>query len=171
MTLLVIQGHNCISNFTNVKLCYNSRISDSINFKLWHPNLACGRRIMLMLVSMTLTLMQGHSGSAKIKIQCWIISTSKQSTSIKLATTVGHFFTSPWLWKRLYGLTICFSLPLIMFSTQSIVSLNFLTHSWGKDWTFNSSQCANIVRNTGLSQPTSAAALTRHGMDSQCSQN
>ena len=39
---------------------------------------------MLMLVSMTLTLMQGHSGSAKAKIQQKVI-------SIKLVTMVGHF--------------------------------------------------------------------------------
>ena len=47
---------------------------------------------LLRLVSMTLTLMPGRSGSAKAKIQCGIISTTKQTTSIKLATTVGHFF-------------------------------------------------------------------------------
>ena len=34
---------------------------------------------MLILVSMTLTLMQGHSGSAKAKHQGWIISTTKQA--------------------------------------------------------------------------------------------
>ena len=46
----------------------------------------------LMLVWMTLTLMQGHSGSAKAKIQCWILSTTKQATRIKLAKTVDLFF-------------------------------------------------------------------------------
>ena len=35
--------------------------------------------------------MRGHSGSAKGRIQCLIILTTKQATSIKLATTVGHF--------------------------------------------------------------------------------
>ena len=44
-----------------------------------------------MLVSMTLTLMQGHSGSAKATILGWIISTTKPATGIKLSTTVGHF--------------------------------------------------------------------------------
>ena len=34
---------------------------------------------------------QGHSGSEKAKIQFQIIWTTKQATSIKLATTVGHF--------------------------------------------------------------------------------
>ena len=44
---------------------------------------------MAYLISMTLTLMQGDSGSAKVKNQCWIISTTKQATSIE-ATAVGH---------------------------------------------------------------------------------
>ena len=43
-----------------------------------------------MVVSMTLTLMQGHSGSAGKKNQFWIISTTKQAVHIKLAATVGH---------------------------------------------------------------------------------
>ena len=41
-------------------------------------------------VPMTLTLMQGHSGSAKTKTQFGIIWTSKQATSITFATTVGQ---------------------------------------------------------------------------------
>ena len=45
---------------------------------------------MLMLMSITLTLMQGHSGLAEEKIQLWIILTSKQAMSIKLAATAGH---------------------------------------------------------------------------------
>ena len=56
----------------------------------------CSRQYMLMLIAMTLTLKQDHSGLAKAKNQYWIISTPKQAISIKLATTVGHlFFTSP----------------------------------------------------------------------------
>ena len=46
---------------------------------------------LLMLISMTLTLMQGHSGLAKANIQCLIILTTKQATHIKLATKVGQF--------------------------------------------------------------------------------
>ena len=46
---------------------------------------------MLMLVSMTLTLMLGHIGSAKAKNQRLMLSATKQAISIKLATTVGHF--------------------------------------------------------------------------------
>ena len=45
---------------------------------------------MHMLVSMTLTLMQGHNGSAKLKYQRGIISTTEQAIRIKLATTVDH---------------------------------------------------------------------------------
>ena len=37
-----------------------------------------------------------------------IILTTKQATSIKLCTMVGHFFTWPWLCKCLYGLTSLF---------------------------------------------------------------
>ena len=40
----------------------------------------------LMLVSMTLT--QGHSGSAKAKNQRCMLSATKQAISIKLSTTV-----------------------------------------------------------------------------------
>ena len=52
---------------------------------------------MLMLVSMTLTLMQGHNGLAEENIQRWIISTTKQAISIQLSETVGHdkFYLSP----------------------------------------------------------------------------
>ena len=51
---------------------------------LWMP-------YILMLVSMTLTLMQGHSGSAEAKNQRCMLSATKQTISIKLATMVGHF--------------------------------------------------------------------------------
>ena len=50
---------------------------------------------MLMLMSMNLTLMQGDNGSANAKHQRWIISTTKQATSIKLTTTVGQFAGDP----------------------------------------------------------------------------
>ena len=54
-----------------------------------------------MLVSMTSTLMQAHSGSTENQIQRWIISTTKQVINIKLATTVCLFLfcfcASPWL--------------------------------------------------------------------------
>ena len=45
---------------------------------------------LLMLVSITLTFMLSHSVSAKATIPCLITSTTKQTTSIKLSTTVGH---------------------------------------------------------------------------------
>ena len=46
---------------------------------------------MLILVSMTLIMMQGQSGSAKA-ISVELCQTTKQVTCIKLATTVGLFF-------------------------------------------------------------------------------
>ena len=45
---------------------------------------------MLVLVLKTFTLMQGHSGLAKLKNQRCMLSITKQAISIKLATTVGH---------------------------------------------------------------------------------
>ena len=49
--------------------------------------------IMLMLVSMTLILMQGHSGyKAKAQNQRPMLSATKKAISVKLATTVGLFF-------------------------------------------------------------------------------
>ena len=55
-----------------------------------------------MLMSITLTLMQGHSGSAKTKNVRWFIvtTTGKQAISIQFATTVGHFLM--WPWFRIY---------------------------------------------------------------------
>ena len=46
---------------------------------------------ILMLILMTLTLMQHHSGSAKQKHQRCMLLATKQAISIKLATMVGHF--------------------------------------------------------------------------------
>ena len=51
---------------------------------------------MLMLVSITLTLMPGHSGSAKAKqihVEC-SRQLSKQQLSIKLVTTLGHVYVT-----------------------------------------------------------------------------
>ena len=46
---------------------------------------------MLMLILMTLTFVQGHSGSAKAKSRRSMLSAAKQAISIKLAIAVGHF--------------------------------------------------------------------------------
>ena len=51
---------------------------------LWMP-------YMLIFMLMTLTLVKGHSGSAK-KISVAMLSATKQAISTKLATTVGFFF-------------------------------------------------------------------------------
>ena len=45
----------------------------------------------MVLVSMTLTLMQVHSGSVKARNERCFMSTTKQAISIKRATTVRHF--------------------------------------------------------------------------------
>ena len=45
---------------------------------------------MLLMVLMTLTLTQGHSGSAEETVELGTISTSKQAMRIQLAATVGH---------------------------------------------------------------------------------
>ena len=47
---------------------------------------------MPMLFWMTLTLMQGYSGSAKSSNECLKLSATKQAKSAKLATTVDLFF-------------------------------------------------------------------------------
>ena len=68
-TLTFVQGHKCVSNLLFFNLQYlgqylsyciqswrDGRLIDTMNFV-----------IMLTLILMTLTLMQGHSGSAKSK--------------------------------------------------------------------------------------------------------
>ena len=45
---------------------------------------------MIMLVLVTLTLMQGHNGSAKAKNQHCMLSATKQAISMKLATKLDH---------------------------------------------------------------------------------
>ena len=60
----------------------------------WHDGRHMDVQCMSMLVWVTLTLnlMQGHSGLAKAKNQRCMLSATKQVwISIKLATTVGHF--------------------------------------------------------------------------------
>ena len=90
--------HNCVSNVTNVYLYNNTNNyigQDWCDIQTWHV----GRfmhgicNTMLILVSMTLTFMHGHSGSAEqTNERKIIISTAKQVMSIKLSTTVGHVF-------------------------------------------------------------------------------
>ena len=92
MTVTFIQGHKCVLNVTILELPisqtifmrFRSTFKLGMTVDLWMPYL-------LMLVSMTLTLMQGHSGSAKAKNQRCMLSATKQAISIELATTVGHF--------------------------------------------------------------------------------
>ena len=56
-----------------------------------------------MLVLMTLTLTQGHSGSAKAKKE---LATTKQSIGIKLATMIGHLLCDIDFAKVLYYISI-----------------------------------------------------------------
>ena len=66
---------------------------------------------MLILMTLALTLMQGHNWLAEEKIQCWIIWTIMQAISM----LSNYVFTWPWLWKHLYGLTLklsCFKFPV-----------------------------------------------------------
>ena len=46
---------------------------------------------LLVLILMTLTLVQGHSGSANANKSALNYLENKQATSITLATTVGHY--------------------------------------------------------------------------------
>ena len=61
-----------------------------------------------------------------IRNERWIISTTKQAIRIiKLVTTVDHFFTWPWLWKRLYGLiSLCIVVVVV------VVVVVFLSAMW-----------------------------------------
>ena len=87
------QGHNCVSKLTNAYICTLIVIPRKICI-LWHSTLVWRLNyawdIILMIVSMTLTVMQGDSGSAEEQIQLCMISTTKQAIQIKLAATVGH---------------------------------------------------------------------------------
>ena len=87
---------------------------------------------LLMLVTMTLTLMQGHSGLEMANIQCWIISAT-------LATMVGLFcvtltLTTPiWLdqnvssWFKYLWILNCSPLGLYKYFYAYLSDL-FLTH-------------------------------------------
>ena len=64
-------------------ICYYIKLGMTVD--LWMP-------YIIMLVLMTLTMMQVHSGPAKAKNQCCMLSATKQAISIQLATVVGHLF-------------------------------------------------------------------------------
>ena len=46
---------------------------------------------MRLLVLMTLTLIQGHSGLARANYQLCMLSATRQAISMELATTVSHY--------------------------------------------------------------------------------
>ena len=73
-----------------------------ITVDLWMP-------YMFKLVSMTLTLKQGHNGSAKATNQRCMLSETKQAISMKLATTVGYVLHDlDFANVYIYALTILF---------------------------------------------------------------
>ena len=84
---------------------------------------------MFMLVSMALTLMQGHSGSAKTQKSALITTTKPAISRIKLATTVGQFLSDLDFWKRVHGLTILYLLRCFRF--RVVVEIN-LVSPWCK---------------------------------------
>ena len=96
---------------------------------------------MLKLVFITLTLIQGHSGSAKAKYKCWIILTTKQATRIKLAisTTVGHFLRDL-DFENIYGLTIllnvCIALHYIANAIECTACLTIKCQQYWRRWWF-----------------------------------
>ena len=67
---------------------------------------------MLMLVSITLTVMQGHGGSTKANNQRYMLSATKQAISVKPATTVGHFYVTLTLQIRIWLDHLVFFLPV-----------------------------------------------------------
>ena len=80
MTFLFTQGHDCVSYLTNVKLV---------------------AIFMLMFVSMTLTLIQGHIESAKAKFSVELFrQVSKQHALNLLERRVGHatFILQTFIW-------------------------------------------------------------------------
>ena len=64
-------------------------MSISYGNQTWHDGKLTPHDIMSMLVSITLTLLQGHIGRQKKTNQRRIISATKQAISIELATSVG----------------------------------------------------------------------------------
>ena len=66
---------------------------------------------------MTLTLMQGHSGSVEEQIQLLIILTTKQTIKIKLAVMVGH---------NKYYFSLKSSVPVILNYGHTSVSCKIL---------------------------------------------
>ena len=68
MNLTFVQGHKCVK-IDYYLTCHISYSIQAITFKhgmTVDQYMAC----MPMLISVTLTLTQGHSGSAEAKIQC-----------------------------------------------------------------------------------------------------
>ena len=97
ITLALIHSRSQLRlKFDYFLTCNISDNTKAITFKFGMP-VDVWMPYMLVLVLMTLTLIQRHSGSGKAKSQRCMLSATKQARSIKLATT---------LWHLLYNLAI-----------------------------------------------------------------
>ena len=79
---------------------------------------------------------QGHSGSAKAKIQCWIILTTKQATNVTRFKTCYNgkpFFTWPWLWKVYMAWPACSFIWLHSMKWQNSWKLVCFLFTWWYD--------------------------------------
>ena len=94
MALTFAQGHNFVSNLRkSFRLYFNGNIYRkylSYGIHTWRECRLMHGIYIPIVVSMTLTLTQGHSGSAEDQIQLSVISTTKKAIQIKLAATVCH---------------------------------------------------------------------------------
>ena len=85
MTLTFAQGHNCVSKLDKCLTCSLIVISRifSCDIQTWHDcRLVHG---ILMLILMTLTLIQGHSGPTKENKSTFSYLANKASNKLKLA--------------------------------------------------------------------------------------
>ena len=109
-------SHNCLSKLRNAFTCIVIYVGKylAMAFKLGMKADLC-MWYRLVVVLMTLTLMQGNSGSAEEQIQLWIFLTTKQAIKIKIAATVGHdkFFFSLKSSVPVHSLHSLFSLKLV----------------------------------------------------------
>ena len=117
-------------------LCYNSNISDIT----WAMTLKLGMTVdlwtayMLILVSMNLTLLQGHSGSADEKNQRWIISATNQVSLISIERARPFFIFFFFLLHGLdlenmyiyvYDLAVLFKFRLVVWFQCKLLSYAF----------------------------------------------
>ena len=102
-----------------------------------------------MLIPMALTMMQGHSGLAKTKNQCCMLSATKQAISIKLATKIGLFLCD------LDFANVSMACPLVLFcriwsmrQMQVLVAMQMLLALpvSARAWRSSCTECASSWR-------------------------